>query len=135
MVMKKIRILILVILCGVFGSCDPNFWLDVLTTTLVDMSASPSTNYNSAVGTATYVPSTYTGVSSSSSSSQGYQKTAHPRKCTSCSHVGNGKCKNCGGTGKWFNSGSSKYQTCPHCNGSGKCQVCNGTGSTGVDYY
>lgn len=80
----------------------------------------------------------YSGVSSgtsTSSSSKDYQKTAHPRKCTSCAHVGNGKCKMCRGTGKWYNTASSAYQTCPHCNGTGKCQVCNGTGTTGNDYY
>ena len=68
-------------------------------------------------------------------SNSGYKKTAHPRKCTSCAHVGNGKCKMCRGTGKWYNTASSAYQTCPHCNGTGKCQVCNGTGTTGNDYY
>ena len=76
-----------------------------------------------------------TSTSTSTSSSKSYQKTAHPRKCTSCAHVGNGKCKLCGGSGKYNTISDPVYRTCPHCNGTGKCQVCNGTGTTGYDYY
>lgn len=83
-------------------------------------------NSGSSVGTST---------STSTSSSKSYQKTAHPRKCTSCAHVGNGKCKLCGGSGKYNTISDPVYRTCPHCNGTGKCQVCNGTGTTGYDYY
>lgn len=131
--MKKLKVLMLLLICGIFSSCNPNFWLEVLATTLVDMTSTSTSSYNtSSVYTPTYTGST---TNTSTSSSQSYQKTAHPRKCTNCAHIGNGKCKLCRGTGKWYNTASSAYQTCPHCNGTGKCQVCNGTGTTGYDYY
>lgn len=76
-----------------------------------------------------------TSTSTSTSSSQSSRKTAHPRKCTSCAHVGNGKCRLCRGSGKYNTISDPVYRTCPHCNGTGKCQVCNGTGTTGQNYY
>lgn len=135
--MKKIKVLLLLLVCGTFSSCNPNFWLEVLAATLVDMSSAPTSSYSTSSSyTPTYTGSTIsTSTSTSTSSSKSYQKTAHPRKCTSCAHVGNGKCKLCGGSGKYNTISDPVYRTCPHCNGTGKCQVCNGTGTTGYDYY
>jgi hypothetical protein len=58
-----------------------------------------------------------------------------PVKCPDCHSVaiclppmelGDGKCANCGGTGKESNIFDSR--DCLVCNGSGTCQTCNGSG-------
>ena len=140
MIKKQLRFPILLILCGTLSSCSPEFWLEVLAAALMDTSTS-GTSYNSTSGTgttytSTYTP-TYTGTTSttSTSSSSSYQKTKHPRKCTSCFIVGSGKCHNCSGRGTYYIMSSDKHVTCPSCNGTGKCRVCNGTGTSGYDYY
>ena len=77
----------------------------------------------------------YSSGSKTSTSSQGYQKTAHPRKCNKC--LGRGTCGMCHGSGTYYVMAgkNSKNVTCPHCGGTGKCQICMGSGTNGVDYY
>lgn len=77
----------------------------------------------------------YSSGTTTSSKTQKYQKTAHPRKCVKC--LGRGTCGMCHGKGTYYVMAgkNSRTITCPHCSGTGKCQVCMGSGTNGVDYY
>lgn len=48
------------------------------------------------------------------------------RVCTLCE--GNGRCRNCLGTGEVLNSWTNTYDICPSCAGTGVCPQCHGAG-------
>lgn len=77
----------------------------------------------------TYAPNSYSSpsTSSSSSSSSSTSSSSNKRFCHQCAgHPG--RCKTCGGSGRWMPYVGAAYKTCPSCNGSGQCRWCNGTG-------
>lgn len=70
--------------------------------------------------------------SGTSSPSNSYKKTEHPKKCPRC--LGSGVCPKCSGRGT-YNNMSAGHTPCPSCGGAKKCTMCHGKGTYGSEWY
>ncbi len=129
--MKKLKFVLMVVLCLSLSSCSPEFW-GALLIGLTTPTYNSYSSYSSYSTTPTY------SSSSSSYSGSTYSSGSSSSSSSSSSNKGQRTCSQCNGTGQVIKSGtgfgnrkwcsicgkevadSHYHGTCPGCNGTGK---------------